>query len=674
MKRTFKKSLSLVLAIVMVMTALPLVGATAKCATCNYTVFESQGGGWHKAICGTCNSFTFENCAGGTATCASGAICDKCKTAYTEPTGAHGETTVVAEPEYIKTPANCKYPAVYYKVCMECGQKTEETANYGLKDPNSHVYGVGASNNNRTHRAACEYCTTAKNDIPCDDAAPVVTPAGCTTTGKTVNTCDSCGYKWDVTTPATGHTYTVQSTVLRGEASCKEGKTYWLACACGALARDDSNAQDKYVDVGGKTDHVYNQEVMKAEYLVVAATCQQAATYYKSCVCGEKAKSITDTFLGATGAHTWNEGVYNNDAKCGVDGTKNVTCIILGCGATDKITAEGTALTHKFERPVEAEDRLVESGNCLVSNVYYYTCNYCDVYSNDYRERFSGQTKGAHDFTSTDINEYNYTRYLISTATCKERAVAYKFCAHCGLSSKGTPEEDTFTFGDLQPHQYQAITKDKFIRVNATCTEGAIYTISCVVCEEPKVAAGVDPYAPGINIPAEDIFVGNPLGHLHEKIKDQIDPSCVSDGRTEEWECQRDLGGRKCGNKVGGEAIAKLEHQFKVTQEFRYPTCKRNGQYGQKKCDMCGTIVTFDANGETVIIPSLNMTATGHVDSDGDMICEKCDALLEAEDLCECICHMGESGGLMYFVVWILKWFWKLTGANEYCACGNLHY
>ena len=89
---------------------------------------------------------------------------------------------------------------------------------------------------------------------------------------------------------------------------------------------------------------------------------------------------------------------------------------------------------------------------------------------------------------------------------------------------------------------------------------------------------------------------------------------------------------------------------------------------------MCQLVVFIDAQGKDVTIPTLNMTATGHVDSDGDMICEKCDALLEAEDLCTCMCHRGDAGGIMYFVIWILKWFWKLTGKNQMCECGIYHY
>jgi len=46
-------------------------------------------------------------------------------------------------------------------------------------------------------------------------------------------------------------------------------------------------------------------------------------------------------------AHSFTSYTYNNDAKCGVDGTKTATCG-HGCGATETVVAEGTALSHSF--------------------------------------------------------------------------------------------------------------------------------------------------------------------------------------------------------------------------------------------------------------------------------------------------------------------------------------
>ena len=89
-----------------------------------------------------------------------------------------------------------------------------------------------------------------------------------------------------------------------------------------------------------------------------------------------------------------------------------------------------------------------------------------------------------------------------SAATCTEKAVYYKSCAVCGLTSKGTDGEATFASGDVLGHAYGAWTSNgngTHTRVcahdtthtetkdchggTATCTEQA-------VCDDCKTAYG----------------------------------------------------------------------------------------------------------------------------------------------------------------------------------------
>ena len=676
MKRTFKKTISLVLAVLMVFTALPLVGATAKCATCNYT-YTYDGDGWHQYRCATCGDRGFVKCSGGVATCKSGAICDGCKTEYTAKSDSHGTPILIATEEYLSSAANCKYPAYYYLSCMDCGDIYEgmtKNINETL-DPNNHQYVYATTNNNGTHNAKCGFCDATKTNEACRDAEPAITGATCTTGGKKVNTCDVCNYVWEESIAALGHSYTKKSGVRRSEATCTAFDTYWYMCAnegCGANAKDDANAQDKFYNGTDKKGHKYDQTVQNENTIKFPATCQQEATYYYSCVCGA-IDSTGRTFTTTTGTHSWGNGIYNNDAKCGVNGTMTVTCMIPGCGATDIVEAPNTALTHVFSRELQYADRIRTTGNCQVNNTYWKTCARCDDVWSD-TAFFTGTTKGECNVDGTTINESNIYLYNKVPATCTTLAIFYKYCTVCGTSSAGKPYEATFTFGTTLNHTYIEKIEDQYIRVQATCDTGAIYSKSCAVCGVAKVPFDVDVRDPNANVSKSDVFEGSKLGHDFKSTKAYKDSSCVLEGNYEEFTCQRVLGGQVCGHKTGGEVIPKKEHAFKVTQEFRAPTCKINGQYGQKKCDGCGTIVFLDANGETANLLTQNMMATGHLDSDGDMICEKCDALLEAEDLCGCMCHMGDNGGIMYFVIWILKWFWKLTGRNEMCECGKAHY
>ena len=75
--------------------------------------------------------------------------------------------------------------------------------------------------------------------------------------------------------------------------------------------------------------------------------------------------------------------------------------------------------------------------------------------------------------------------------------------------------------------------------------------------------------------------------------------------------------------------------------------------------------------GETVITAE---PATGHIDKDGDGVCDVC-----GEDLgthtpsenCSCNCHKSGFAGFIYK---IMRFFWKLFGINKVCACGQAHY
>ena len=118
-----------------------------------------------------------------------------------------------------------------------------------------------------------------------------------------------------------------------------------------------------------------------------SATCDQAAA---CTVCGFS----TGEALG----HEFKADayVYNNDAKCGVDGTKTAKC--SRCDATDTLPAEGTALEHNWA-----------GANCATAS----TCTLCGITQGE-------PNKAMHDkLTCTNAN--GVTTYA---------------CATCGYSFK----------------------------------------------------------------------------------------------------------------------------------------------------------------------------------------------------------------------------------------------
>lgn len=128
----------------------------------------------------------------------------------------------------------------------------------------------------------------------------------------------------------------------------------WVAIAVAAVVVGGATAG---IALGGKTPsssnsssssssgnqhtHVYNQEVAESKYLQADATCTSPATYYKSCVCGEKG---TEAFTyGEALEHPYSDEWTNNTtyhwhaATCGCDAAKDKAVHTLD--ATNTCTA-----------------------------------------------------------------------------------------------------------------------------------------------------------------------------------------------------------------------------------------------------------------------------------------------------------------------------------------------
>ena len=203
--------------------------------------------------------------------------------------------------------------------------------------------------------------------------------------------------------------------------------------------------------------HAYTQQVQKPEALKTPADCTNNAVYYLSCACGEVSTNDADTFTAANTAldHDWGAWTSNgNDTHtrvCKRDGSHTETDSCSGGTAT-----------------------------CTARAV-------CTVCGGEYGELLP------HDFTA----EIAEAKYLKSGATCTEKAVYYKSCAACGLSSAGTASEATFEAGNVLGHDWGAWTSngnDTHTRVckrdgshtetdscsggTATCTAKAV----CTVC------------------------------------------------------------------------------------------------------------------------------------------------------------------------------------------------
>ena len=453
---------------------------------------------------------------------------------------------------------------------------------------------------------------------------------------------------------------------------------------------------------GETPDHDFTAAVEEDKYIATEGDCQTEKTYYYSCsVCGASSEGEEDeaTFTGETvGDHVWNDGESNEDATCTEDGTKEITCTVEGCGKTEDVADEGSALGHDFTERIMDEAHLSKEATCQKRAVYFYDCSRCDFNAKDLGE---DEDKPVYE---TDFSDHNFIVPDApvegtgkTPATCTRPAVFYQICSECHISAKGIDETKVYEDGGLAEHNFVNNAQDKYIVSAATCTSQAIYSKSCSDCGIAAVvnSKGEDLTTPGfdptdINLEVyvegdEDIpegktanafYWGAALNHGKTYISTKAkEPTCTEDGCTEAITCEY------CKVELTpSQKIDKLGHDYadKPKKEYKAPTCKQYGTIGEIECERCKATFAINEKGEMMSIENVGdfifaLEPLGHEDKDGDQLCdrENCGAFLEPEDTCSCLCH---GTGIMYFVGLILKWFWKLTGTQPYCKCGNLHY
>ena len=176
-------------------------------------------------------------------------------------------------------------------------------------------------------------------------------------------------------------------------------------------------------EYGEMAAHSFTAEKAEAQYLKSAATCTKKAVYYKSCaVCGLSSEGTADEatfFSGNALDHDWGAWTQNSDQK-----------------------------THT--RICKRDTSHTETENCHGGTATCTAKAVCEVCKSEYGEKLP------HDFTAETVD----AKYLKSAATCTEKAVYYKSCAVCGLSSEGTADEATFFSGNALDHDWGAWTQN----------------------------------------------------------------------------------------------------------------------------------------------------------------------------------------------------------------------
>ena len=449
-----KKILSVVLILCVMLAVMPMTAYAADralCTNCNQVqtvrvTSQYADGKWHlrHVTCTVCNKewdFLASHNWSGTATCTSGRTCTVCggsseplghdwgawtqnsdekthtrickrDTSHTETENCHGGT------------ATCTQRAT----CTVCG------AEYG--DALGHDFTTSWTHDDNEHWKQCSRCD-AKDDVSPHtwDSGTITTAPTCTKAGKKTYSCTKCdatkiepipatGHSWksDWTSDATHHWYECDN--KNCDVTDNAGKKGYAEHS-GGKATCTQNAVCEFckAEYGEKLPHDFTVETVDAKYLKSAATCTEKAVYYKSCaVCGLSSEGTADEatfFSGNALDHNWGAWTQNSDEK-----------------------------THT--RICKRDTSHTETENCHGGTATCTAKAVCTVCGGEYGEM------AAHSFTA----EKAEAQYLKSAATCTEKAIYYKSCAVCGLSSEGTADEATFFSGNALDHNWGAWTQN----------------------------------------------------------------------------------------------------------------------------------------------------------------------------------------------------------------------
>ena len=449
-----KKILSVVLILCVMLAVMPMTAYAADralCTNCNQVqtvrvTSQYADGKWHlrHVTCTVCNkewNFLASHNWSGTATCTSGRTCTECG-GSSEPLGHDWGTWTQNSDEKTHTRI-CKRDTSHTETenchggTATCTQRATCTvcgAEYG--DALGHDFTTSWTHDDNEHWKQCSRCD-AKDDVSPHtwDSGTITTAPTCTKAGKKTYSCTKCdatkiepipatGHSWksDWTSDATHHWYECDN--KNCDVTDNAGKKGYAEHS-GGKATCTQNAVCEFckAEYGEKLPHDFTAETVDAKYLKSAATCTEKAVYYKSCaVCGLSSEGTADEatfFSGNALDHNWGAWTQNSDEK-----------------------------THT--RICKRDTSHTETENCHGGTATCTAKAVCTVCGGEYGEM------AAHSFTA----EKAETQYLKSAATCTQKAVYYKSCAVCGLSSEGTADEATFFSGNVLDHDWGAWTQN----------------------------------------------------------------------------------------------------------------------------------------------------------------------------------------------------------------------
>ncbi len=349
--------------------------------------------------------------------------------------------------------------------------------------------------------------------------------------------------------------------------------------------------------------------------VITVPTCTEQGYTTYTCKCGD---SYISDYKNATG-HS-HRGAVTTPATHLTEGVMTYTCI---CGDSyTKVINKIAKHTYKA---------VITAPTCTEQGYTTYTCECGDSYISDYKNA----TGHSHSVvvTAPTCTEDGYTTY---TCDCGDSYVAdYTDATGHNYKSEITTPATHTTEGVMT---YTCICGDSYTEAIAKL-EGHTYT-SKVIKEATHLEEGEAVYACECGDSYTEAITRLP-GHTYDTAVTA--PTCTAQGFTT-YTCS-------CGDSYVADYVAANGHSYSSFIE-KEPGCT---EFGLRvyECE-CGDTYTG------------SIAPVGHVDRDGDMVCDEC-----GETYCSHLCH---KKGFMDVIWKIINFFQKLFGSNPVCECGMAHY
>ena len=355
---------------------------------------------------------------------------------------------------------------------------------------------------------------------------------------------------------------------------------------------------------------VYAKFTQKHEHdyiaVTTAPTCTQKGFTTYTCSCND---TYIDNYVDELG-HSYTNYVYNEDAKCEVDGTETAVCN-HNCGKSDTKTKTGTALTHEYSQPqyVWNDNQCTATRVCSHNDAHIETETVTSTYIKDTDATCTTAEKGHYEamfthsaFTvqATAINSvengkelgHSFTNYSYNdNANCETDGTETAVCDHnCGQDHTRTK------VGSALEHIFTNYEYNDDAKCEIDGTETAVCNYNCGEKDTRTKTGTALAHEYGV-------WQSNGNGTHTKTCKNDNSHKETKDCNGGTATCQSKAICHDCGIEYGSLAGHIAKPEWIATEKYHYHACQTQGCLEKldkenhtfdknKKCTVCEYVTT----------------------------------------------------------------------------------